>query len=175
MEEILASIRRIISDDEANSSAQQTAKTAEYPGQIRPEDADYEAADTQIIDDIARVLSGGAAATSVPTGGAPAANDDDILDLADLGGAPSEAAGEPIDVEMLEVAELTVTEDMVVETEIYTEPRKAPSFAAAFPPSHQETPTRRRPTRRRPTRRRPTRTRPTRTAPRPLRRLPRRL
>ena len=138
MEEILASIRRIISDDEANNSAQQTAKTAEFPGQIRPEDADYEVADTQIIDDIARVLSGGATPSNVPPG-APAANDDDVLDLADLGGAMSEAAGEPIDVEMLEVTELTVIEDMVAETEIPTEPRKAPSFAAAFPPSYQKT------------------------------------
>ena len=55
MEEILASIRRIISDDEANS-AQQRATSSEYAEQVRVEDADYEAADTQMIDDIARVL-----------------------------------------------------------------------------------------------------------------------
>ena len=153
MEEILASIRRIISDDEANSSAQQTAKTAEYSGQIRPEDADYEAADTQIIDDIARVLSGEDASAGVPAGGD--GSDDDILDLADLGGAASEAAGEPIGVEALAVEELTVTEDMVVETEIYTETRKALILLSPF--------------------RRPTRRRPTRTVPRPLRRSPRSL
>ena len=59
MEEILASIRRIISDDEAES--------AESPPACSPEaeaaevDAD---ADTKIIDDIARVLSGAAPADS---------------------------------------------------------------------------------------------------------------
>ena len=53
MEEILASIRRIISDDEANST-QQRATSSEYAEQVRVEDADYEAADTQMIADIER-------------------------------------------------------------------------------------------------------------------------
>ena len=55
MEEILASIRRIISDDEANST-QQRATSSEYAEQVRVEDADYEAADTQMIADIERAL-----------------------------------------------------------------------------------------------------------------------
>jgi cell pole-organizing protein PopZ len=55
MEEILASIRRIISDDEANST-QQRATSSEYAEQVRVEDAEYEAADTQMIADIERAL-----------------------------------------------------------------------------------------------------------------------
>ena len=120
MEEILASIRRIISDDEANGSAQESAQTTEYPAQVRREDADYEVADTQIIDDIARVLSGA---------GAPAGSEEDILDLTDLGG------GDPIGIA---VEELAVTEELVLDTEIYTETRTAVSFAAAFPPAYQD-------------------------------------
>jgi cell pole-organizing protein PopZ len=121
MEEILASIRRIISDDEANS-VQQRATSSEYAEQVRVEDADYEAADTQMIDDIARVLSRG-------TDSAPSDDDiDDILDLTEPGGAASEdvmMADEPI----------TVLEEVVLETEIYEETRPKLDFRAAFPPS----------------------------------------
>jgi hypothetical protein len=121
MEEILASIRRIISDDEANS-VQQRATSSEYAEQVRVEDADYEAADTQMIDDIARVLSRG-------KDSAPSDDDiDDILDLTEPGGAASEdvmMADEPI----------TVLEEVVLETEIYEETRPKLDFGAAFPPS----------------------------------------
>src|SRR3974377_1275123 len=87
MEEILASIRRIISDDEA-SSAQQRATSTEYAEQVRAEDADDSAADTQMIDDIARVLSGGAKAALSDD------DIDDILDLTEPGGSASEAMAE---------------------------------------------------------------------------------
>jgi uncharacterized protein len=129
MEEILASIRRIISDDEANNSARQSATNAEDSGQVMPEDPDEEAADTQIIDDIARVLSGGSA---------PAGGDDDILDLTDPSGAVSEAAGEPIGFVATAAEELIVAEDLVLQTEVYTEARTPPNFAAAFPPAYQD-------------------------------------
>jgi cell pole-organizing protein PopZ len=70
MEEILASIRRIISDD--NSSAtERGATSASVQDEARPDAADAEA-DTRIIDDIARVLSEAAPGS---------AGDDDILDL----------------------------------------------------------------------------------------------
>ena len=45
MEEILVSIRRIISDDEA-SSVQQRATSAEYAEQVRADDSEDGAADT---------------------------------------------------------------------------------------------------------------------------------
>ena len=86
MEEILASIRRIISDDEANST-QQRATSSEYAEQVRVEDADYEAADTQMIADIERAL-GGVQGAADP---APVDDDlDDILDLTEPGGAAPE-------------------------------------------------------------------------------------
>jgi cell pole-organizing protein PopZ len=73
MEEILASIRRIISDEEAKPAAAPPPSPA--PVQAADDekrDLDEVEADHRIIDDIARVLSGGAA---------PAGEDDDILDL----------------------------------------------------------------------------------------------
>jgi len=74
MEEILASIRRIISDDES-TSRQRPAKTQDDEGL---EAAEGEA-DDKIIDDIARVLSSSAPAVE---------DEEDILDLtAELGGA----------------------------------------------------------------------------------------
>jgi len=80
MEEILASIRRIISDDNT-SSPPRAATLAAVEEDARPDGVDAEA-DTRIIDDIARVLSGGA-----PGGAA----DDDILDLTKEFG-PADAA-----------------------------------------------------------------------------------
>jgi uncharacterized protein len=76
MEEILASIRRVISDDESNSARQR----ATYPSDEDEErlEARNEEADTRIIDDIARVLSGGA----------PADDGDDILELTKELGRP---------------------------------------------------------------------------------------
>ena len=126
MEEILASIRRIISDDEANSNHQQ-ATSSDYAGPVAVEDTDDSAADTQMIDDIARVLSSAAPSS--------AESEEDILDLAE----PEELVLEaPADAEMI------VTEEVIL-TEVYTEPEPAPEayaeappapdFTAAFPPS----------------------------------------
>ena len=69
MEEILASIRRIISDDETNF-ARRGATYAPRQEEASLEVSDDEA-DTRIIDDIARVLSGGGRGEA----------EDDILDL----------------------------------------------------------------------------------------------
>jgi len=132
MEEILASIRRIISDDEANST-QQRATSSEYAEQVRVEDADYEAADTQMIADIERALGGGRVAAE-PVEPAPVDDDlDDILDLTEPGGAA------PEDVMMADDEPITVLEEVVlVETEIYEEPTQPKlDFSAAFPPSEQ--------------------------------------
>ena len=128
MEEILASIRRIISDDEA-SSAQQRATSTEYAEQVRAEDADDSAADTQMIDDIARVLSGGAKA---------ALSDDDIDDILDLT-EPGSSASEAM-AELPAEEPITVSEEVALETEIYTETRPELDFAAAFPPQDQSLP-----------------------------------
>ena len=96
MEEILASIRRIISDDESNSTRQRTV-SASHQDEEGLEVAEGEA-DDRIINDIARVLSGSAPA---------AEEEEDILDLtAELGGmepvtlpaeavAPAEASEPP--------------------------------------------------------------------------------
>jgi cell pole-organizing protein PopZ len=130
MEEILASIRRIISDDEANST-QQRATSSEYAEQVRVEDADYEAADTQMIADIERAL-GNVRGAAEP---APVDDDlDDILDLTEPGGAASE------DMMMADDEPITVLEEVVLETEIteiYEEPRPKLDFSTAFPPSEQ--------------------------------------
>jgi cell pole-organizing protein PopZ len=128
MEEILASIRRIISDDEA-SSTQQRATSSEYAEQVRVEDADYEAADTQMIADIERAL-GNVRGAAEP---APVDDDhDDLLDLTEPGGAASE------DVMMADDEPITVLEEVVLETEIteiYEEPPTKLDFSTAFPPS----------------------------------------
>ena len=118
MEEILASIRRIISDDEANST-QQRATSSEYAEQVRVEDAEYEAADTQMIADIERALGN----VSVAAEPAPVDDDpDDILDLTEPGGTS------PEDVMMADEP-TTVLEEIVLETEIYEEPRPKLDFS----------------------------------------------
>src|SRR5262245_13770841 len=126
MEEILASIRRIISDDEA-SSAQQRATSAEYAEQVRADDTDEGAADTQMIDDIARVLSGGAN---------PASNDDDIEDILDL----TEPGGSAADEVMMADEPITILEEVVLENEEYAEEPRKLDFTAAFPPPKEEPP-----------------------------------
>jgi hypothetical protein len=77
MEEILASIRRIISDDETSAARPRAA-----PVSLQDDDGlevTEGEADNKIIDDIARVLSGGAPA--------PVVEEEEILDLtAELGG-----------------------------------------------------------------------------------------
>jgi cell pole-organizing protein PopZ len=126
MEEILASIRRIISDEEANAPKETPAEpTDDYPVRTASADADYEVADTQIIDDIARVLSGGSPPEAEMS-------EDDILDL-DLGDA---LEAEPAD-EMVVVEETVVIESDVpfeIEADAPYEPRKL-DFSTAFPPS----------------------------------------
>ena len=95
MEEILASIRRIITDDEAGQAqAQEATPTA----QAEDESLEGEA-DNQIIDDIARVLSGDADK-------APATEEEEILDLAaELGGLEIVEEGSGTAVEVTEVFE----------------------------------------------------------------------
>lgn len=70
MEEILASIRRIISDDEANA-ARQSGSSASRQDVASPLAGEDEP-DTKIIDDIARVLSGNSVQGS---------EEDEVLDL----------------------------------------------------------------------------------------------
>lgn len=86
MEEILASIRRIISDDESSTAKQRT------PSPSPQDDEGLEAAegeaDDKIINDIARVLSGSASA---------AEEEEDILDLtAELGGLEPVELDQPL-------------------------------------------------------------------------------
>ena len=129
MEEILASIRRIISDDEANSNHQQ-ATSSDYAGPVAVEDTDDGAADTRMIDDIARVLSSAAPAS--------AETEEDILDLAE----PEELVLEaPADAEMIVTEEVILTEVYTEAepaakfAELYAEAPPAPDFTAAFPPA----------------------------------------
>jgi hypothetical protein len=128
MEEILASIRRIISDDEANSNHQE-ATSSDYAGPVAVEDTDDSAADTQMIDDIARVLSSAAPSS--------AESEEDILDLDE----PEELVLEaPADAEMIVTEEIILTEvyaepEPAPALEAYAEAAPAPDFTAAFPPS----------------------------------------
>ncbi len=108
MEEILASIRRIISDDEQNPTRKPAAAAAP---QSHQDDEGLEAvegeADDRIINDIARVLSGGAANASAPEAPVEAAmeEEEDILDLtAELGGL--EPVEEPMVAEVVEMVEM---------------------------------------------------------------------
>ena len=96
MEEILASIRRIISDDESSTAKARTSSASQQDDEGL-EAAEGEA-DDRIINDIARVLSGSASA---------AEDEEDILDLtAELGGL--EPVGEPMvaEVEVIEMVEM---------------------------------------------------------------------
>ncbi len=117
MEEILASIRRIITDDEAG----QANKAAP---QAQPEDESLEGeADNQIINDIARVLSGGAPQ-------AAADEEEEILDLtAELGGL--EIVEEEEVVEVTEVAEADEVLDLEPAESAAPEQEAAPEFVPA--------------------------------------------
>jgi hypothetical protein len=98
MEEILASIRRIISDDESSTAKQQRTPSASQPDEEGLEGAAEGEADDKIINDIARVLSGSASA---------AEEEEDILDLtAELGGL------EPVELEQ------PLPEDAAMEEEV---------------------------------------------------------
>ena len=124
MEEILASIRRIISDDEA-SSVQQRATSAEYAEQVRADDTEDGAADTQMIAEIERALAGGTS---------PASNDDDIEDILDL----TEPGGSAADEVMMADEPVSILEEVVLDTEIYVEEPPKLDFAAAFPPANED-------------------------------------
>jgi uncharacterized protein len=126
MEEILASIRRIISDDEA-STVQQRATSSEYAEQVRAGDTEDGAADTQMIDHLARALG---SATPSP------ANDDDIDDILDL----TEPGGSASEDVMMPDEPAAVRDEVVLETDSYVELRPKLDFAAAFPPQEQSTP-----------------------------------
>ena len=129
MEEILASIRRIITDDE---TGQATAQDVAPKAQAEDESLEGEA-DNQIIDDIARVLSGDGDQ-------APANEEEEILDLAaELGGLeivedePAvEAAAVPEVAEVVEVLELE-------EIEFVEEAAPAPPVVEQFAPESEPT------------------------------------
>jgi uncharacterized protein len=130
MEEILASIRRIISDDEAKSAESAPASSPE--AKAAEVDAD---ADTRIIDDIARVLSGAAPADSV-------SEDDDILDLTkelgELQAVADETAALPELAYPARAAEtLIVAETEIVEPEVRAADPE-PVIAMPPPPPAEE-------------------------------------
>ncbi len=138
MEEILASIRRIISDDEQNPTRKPAAAAAP---QSHQDEEGLEAvegeADDQIINDIARVLSGSSANAGEPEQAPVEAmmeEEEDILDLtAELGGL--EPVEEPMVAEIVEMVELVAEEPAPAE-EIAAEavPVEAPP-AEVFQPA----------------------------------------
>lgn len=120
MEEILASIRRIISDDESSSERQRPAKQQHDEGL---ETAEGEA-DDKIIDDIARVLS-----SSQP----PVEDEEDILDLtAELGGA--EIFEEVLVAEVTAPVEMPPTEIAQLATRDAAESETPAAQAEVAPP-----------------------------------------
>jgi uncharacterized protein len=127
MEEILASIRRIISDDESNSAQQPSAapqsQDDEEALELSGEGEVEGEADDKIINDIARVLSGGA-----PAPVAAVEEEEDILDLtAELGGL------EPVEEELQVVEVVAESEEPQPEPEFQPEPQEfgaQPEFAA---------------------------------------------
>lgn len=137
MEEILASIRRIISDDEQNAARKSAA--AAQPQRQHQDEEGLEAvegeADDQIINDIARVLSGSSANAGEPEQAPVEAmmeEEEDILDLtAELGGL--EPVEEPMVAEIVEMVEL-VAEDAPAEEIAAEELVEAPP-AEVFQPA----------------------------------------
>jgi cell pole-organizing protein PopZ len=140
MEEILASIRRIISEDEASTEQPPRSASASQEDDEHLELVEGEA-DDKIIHDIARVLSGGAPGPVEEPAEESAA--EDILDLtAELGGL------EPVEtlelVEELDIAEFQPDEPalelepepepMALEAEVALEPEPAPPVQMAPPP-----------------------------------------
>ena len=116
MEEILASIRRIISEDEGQSPQQARRLKVDVcgrPGRRTPREG---IADTQIIADIERVLAGASGPAELCRG---------------RDSRPDRAGAAAEDLSPDVVEELAVIE--VVE-EISIEPAPAPTFAQAFPP-----------------------------------------
>jgi cell pole-organizing protein PopZ len=126
MEEILASIRRIISEDETNSTRARPAAASQRDEEA-PEAVEGEA-DDRIINDIARALGGAQAASEE----API-EEDDILDLtAELGGL--EVVEETTLIELVpEEAQEEVVAEFQAEPEI-------PDIEAAAPEAEAEAP-----------------------------------
>ena len=116
MEEILASIRRIISDDESDSAKRSAAPQGQDDDEaleLSEGEAEGEA-DEKIINDIARVLSG-----SVPAPIEAVEEEDDILDLtAELGGL------EPVEKEEQAVELVAEAEAPAPEPEFLSEPQE---------------------------------------------------
>jgi hypothetical protein len=122
MEEILASIRRIISEDEASTEQPPRSASASQEDEEDHLELVEGEADDKIIHDIARVLSGGAPG---PVEDKPAAEEsaaDEILDLtAELGGL------EPVETLELEIVEeLEITELQPDEPPLELEPEPEP-------------------------------------------------
>ncbi|HSH63609.1 MAG TPA: DUF2497 domain-containing protein [Methyloceanibacter sp.] len=130
MEEILASIRRIISEDEASTEQQPQSASASQEDDDHLELVEGEA-DDKIIHDIARVLSGGAPGPVEEPAEDSAA--EEILDLtAELGGL------EPVEtlelVEELEIVEIQPDEpSLELEPEPEPEPEPIELEAEAAP------------------------------------------
>src|SRR5262245_10405828 len=127
MEEILASIRRIISDDETNATRARPA-SARQPEDDAAESVEGEA-DDAIINDIARVLSESAPKVE---------DEEDILDLtAELGGAE---AGEEVLFEEIVLEGVAAPIEPPQAGFIPVEPRVEPVAAEAAPEPEVATP-----------------------------------
>lgn len=127
MEEILASIRRIISDDEQNSARQRSA-SASQQDEEGLEAAEGEA-DDKIINDIARVLSG----ASQP---AEAEEEEEILDLtAELGGLE---VVEEETIVLEEVVSVPETAEAPAPEALQAAPEQMEPEAEAAPEQHVE-------------------------------------
>jgi acrosin len=134
MEEILASIRRIISEDEASTEQPPRSASASEDDEEHLELVEGEA-DDKIIHDIARVLSGGAPGPVEEKPAEEASAADEILDLtAELGGL------EPVEelelVEDLEIVELQPDEPPL-ELEPEPEPEPEPLSLDAEAPADE--------------------------------------
>ena len=123
MEEILASIRRIISEDESNSARPHSAAASQDDEGLEAHEGE---ADDKIISDIARVLSG-AQQTS-------ADEEEDILDLtSELGGL--EIVEETVSVEVFEEV---VPAEALAEPEVVAMPAEMPQAEAEAVPEPGE-------------------------------------
>jgi cell pole-organizing protein PopZ len=124
MEEILASIRRIISDDEQNSARQPAASAVSHEDDEVLEMVEGEA-DDKIINDIARVLSGAQQT--------PAEEQEEVLDLtSELGG-----------LEIVEEEEEILLAEVIAEPELIEAPapevfQPAPAQVEAEAEAEQE-------------------------------------
>lgn len=117
MEEILASIRRIISEDESGSAGPREAAASSRDEGFEPVESE---ADDQIISDIARVLSGAQQT--------PAEEEEEILDLtSELGGL------EIVEETVVEVVEEAVPVETLAEAEIIAMPEMPEPVAEPAP------------------------------------------